>query len=137
MLRAGESSSCISDLDSEEESKDDEEDAGFLTRRRGNAHSYKQKGGLSNGEKALKKGYAVSELARSAMVNLRGQRDTLVDTLSSLRQMGSDLARTEQVTKEITMRRFVSIVVLYLLAVCLAIAIAHIAYYKLTHFFSL
>ena len=83
---------------------------------------------------ALKKGYAVSELARSAMGNLRGQRDTLIDSLGSLRDMSTDLIRTEQVTKELTMRRFASIVTLYLLAFCLAIAILHIIYYKFSAF---
>ena len=79
ILRAGESSSYISD-DSDEENKtllsaaqDDDDSAGFIPGRRGNARSYRQKGGgLTNAEKALKKGYAVSELARNAMVNLRG-----------------------------------------------------------------
>ena len=67
------------------------------------------------------------------MVNLRGQRDTLVDTLGTLRSMGNDLARTDQVTKELSMRRFFTIVVLYLLAFCLGVAIVHILYYKISN----
>ena len=100
ILRAGESSSHILSEDDDEDEKkydEEEENMGFVSGRRGNARSYRQKGGgvLSNAEKALKKGYAVSDLARNAMVNLRGQRDTLVDTLGTLRSMGSDLVRTE------------------------------------------
>ena len=118
--------------DSDEEEKYDDESVGFISGSRGNANSYRQTKGMSNAEKALKKGYAVSDLARNAMVNLRGQRDTLVDTLGTLRSMSSDLVRTEQVTKELTMRRFVTIIILYLLAICLAIAIIHIFYYKVS-----
>ena len=73
----------------------DDESAGFISGRRGNANSYRQRGGLTNAEKALKNGLAVSDLARNAMLNLRGQRDQLVDTLGTLRSMGSDLVRTE------------------------------------------
>ena len=95
ILRGGESSSYFSgdDENSDEESKDDT--SGFISGRRGNAHSYRQKNGPSNVEKALKRGYDVSHLARNAMVNLRGQRDTLLDSLGSLRDMSSDLIRTE------------------------------------------
>ena len=144
LLRAGESSSYISDEDdenySEEERKtylggDEDDTTGFISGRRGNAHSYRQRGsggGLTSAEKALNKGYAVSELARSAMVNLRSQRDTLMDSLGSLREMSTDLIRTEQVTKELSMRRFVSIVILYLLAACLAIVIIHTLCYKIS-----
>ena len=95
ILRQGESSCRISS-DSEEENKFDDEDVGFISGSRGNSKSYRQKkGNLTNVEKALKKGYAVSDLARNAMVNLRGQRDTLVDTLGSLRDMSGDLVRTD------------------------------------------
>ena len=85
----------------------------------------------------MKNGYAVSDLAQNAMVNLRSQRDTLVDTLGTLRSMGGDLTRTEQVTKELSMRRFVTIVILYLLAFCLGIVILHLLYYKLSYKLSL
>ena len=51
--------------------------------------------------------------------------------------MGGDLVRTEQVTKELSMRKFVTIVVLYLLAFCLGIVILHLLYYKLTYKLSL
>ena len=132
ILRGGETSSYLSneDDDSDEESKDDT--SGFISGRRGNANSYRQRGGLSNAEKALSKGYEVSAMARNAMVNLRGQRDTLLDSLGSLRDMSTDLIRTEQTTKELTMRRFASIVILYLLAICLAIAIIHVLYWKIS-----
>ena len=138
ILRAGESSSRIGSDDSDDEERkyhDDDESTGFISGSRGNSRSYRQSkgGGLSNAEKALQKGYAVSGLARNAMVNLRGQRDTLVDTLGTLRSMGNDLARTDQVTKELSMRRFFTIVVLYLLAFCLGVAIIHILYYKISN----
>ena len=45
--------------------------------------------------------------------------------------MGIDLIRTENVTKELSMRKFVSLVVLYALAFVLFMAIVLIAYYKL------
>ncbi len=76
MIPAGESSSFISDDDSDEECKggDDDESMGLIPGRRGNAKSYRQKKGgpLTNAEKALKQGLDVSHLARNAMVNLRG-----------------------------------------------------------------
>ena len=74
----------------------------------------------------------MSNLARNAMVNLRGQRDTLIDTFGTLRSMSSDLVRTEQVTKELSMRKFVTLVTLYMLAFCLGIVILHVLYWKLT-----
>ena len=46
--------------------------------------------------------------------------------------MGNDLVRTEQVTKELSMRKFATIVILYLLAICLGIVILHVLYYKLS-----
>ena len=95
ILRAGESSSGhILDSSDEEESKYDDESTRFL-KGTGTKKGRRGAGGLTNAEKALKKGYAVSDLARNAMVNLRSQRDTLVDTLGTLRSMGSDLVRTE------------------------------------------
>ena len=75
LIRAGESSSFISDDDSDEECKgDDDESMGLIPGRRGNAKSYRQKkgGAMTNAEKALKQGLDVSNLARNAMVNLRG-----------------------------------------------------------------
>ena len=74
----------------------------------------------------------MSDLARNAMVNLRGQRDTLIDTLGSLHSMSTDLVRTEQVTKELSMRKFATIVILYLIAICLGIVILHVLYWRLT-----
>lgn len=76
ILRAGESSSghIYDSSDSEEEAKFDDESTGFISGSRGNAKSYRQSkngGPLTNAEKALKRGYAVSDLARNAMVNLR------------------------------------------------------------------
>ena len=98
ILRAGESSSghILDSSSDEEESKFDDESTRFLKgNNKGSKKGRRGAGGLTNAEKALKKGYAVSDLARNAMVNLRSQRDTLVDTLGTLRSMGSDLVRTE------------------------------------------
>ena len=47
-----------------------------------------------------------------------------------LRDMFNDLIRTEQVTKEVAMRRFISLAILYALAVVLGLAILLIGYYK-------
>lgn len=61
-----------------------------------------------------------------------------MDTLGSLHSMGNDLARTEQVTKELSMRKFATLVILYLIALCLSIVILHVLYWKLTaklHYF--
>ena len=44
--------------------------------------------------------------------------------------MFTDLLRTEQVTKELSMRKFMSLVVLYALAFVLMMAIILIAHYK-------
>ena len=40
--------------------------------------------------------------------------------------------RTDKVTQELSKSRFATIVILYLLAICLAIVIAHVFYYKIT-----
>ena len=76
------SSMFSSDDDSDEERRrfgDDEDDeaVGLVSSNRGNSKSYRQKSGnnsaaagaakLTNAEKALRKGYAVSDLARNAM----------------------------------------------------------------------
>ena len=74
----------------------------------------------------------MSDLARNAMLNLRGQRDTLIETFSTLRSMNTDLVKTEQVTQELSMRKFTTLVVLILLAILLAIVILHLLYWKLT-----
>ena len=74
----------------------------------------------------------MSDLARNAMLNLRGQRDTLIETFSTLRSMNTDLVKTEQVTQEFSMRKFTTLVVLILLAILLAIVILHLLYWKLT-----
>ena len=79
----------------------------------------------------LKTGYATSELARNAMLKLRGQRDQLVNTVSMVRDIGLDLVRTEKVTKDLNMRRFLHLVVLYAIAILLFIAICLVLYYKL------
>ena len=47
-----------------------------------------------------------------------------------LKDIFSDLVRTEQVTKEVAMRRFISIAILYGLAFVLGLAILLIGYYK-------
>ena len=65
------------------------------------------------------------------MLKLRGQRDQLVSTVSMVREIGLDLVRTEKVTKDLNMRRFLNLVVLYAVAVLLFIAICLVLYYKL------
>ena len=55
----------------------------------------------------------------------------MIGILGGLREIGTDLIRTETVTKELTMRKFISLVTLYLLAFVLMCAIVLISYYKL------
>ena len=103
---------------------DADEETGFIDKSEVGKQGRKIKG-------ALKKGYDTNDLAKNAMLKLRGQRDQMIDTLGMLREMGTDLVRTENVTKELTMRKFVSLLILYLLAFVLMCAIVLISYYKL------
>ena len=91
---------------------------------------------MTAAEKALKKGHAVSKLARGAMVKLVRQRETLVDTLGLMKEMGNDLMRTEKVTKELSLRKFVSLLILYAILVLQGVAILLVLYYKLYPWFS-
>ena len=55
----------------------------------------------------------------------------MISVLGDLKEIGTDLIRTETVTKELTMRKFISLVTLYLLAFVLMCAIVLISYYKM------
>jgi len=50
---------------------------------------------------------------------------------STVRELGVDLVRTEKLTKDLTMRKFLTIVVLYLIMCLLALAIILVLYYKI------
>jgi hypothetical protein len=69
-------------------------------------------------------------MAKGAVVKLRGQRDQLVDTLDILREMGSDLMRTEKDAKELSLRKFTTLIILYCIMICMGIVILHVFYYK-------
>ena len=69
-------------------------------------------------------------MARGAASKLRGQRDQLTDVYETLKDMSMDLVRTEQNAKELSMRKFTTLVILYVIMICLGIVILHVFYYK-------
>ena len=62
---------------------------------------------------------------------MRTQRDTIVDTAWTLKDIGSDLVLTDRYTKDLTMRKFVQLLVLYALIVLLGMAEVLLLYYKI------
>ena len=82
-------------------------------------------------KESLSIGYATNDLARTANVKLRNQRDVLTNTINMVKDIGNELLRTERSAKELSMRRFLNLIVLYLVAILLFIAIVLVLYYKL------
>ena len=79
---------------------------------------------------SLIKGYATNDLARQANQKLRTQRDKLVNTVNMVKDIGTELLRAERTAKEISIRRFVNILVMYLVAILLFVANGLVVYYK-------
>jgi len=61
---------------------------------------------------------------------LRGQRDQLVNTMGLVRDIGTDLFRSEKLAKDINRRRLVNIVVLYLIVFLLSATNGLVLYFK-------
>lgn len=70
-------------------------------------------------------------MARSALLALRGQRDQILNTVGMVREIGLDLVKSDKIVKDINRRKFLSIVVLYLVAFLLFVSICCVVYFKL------
>lgn len=70
-------------------------------------------------------------MARSALLALRGQRDQIINTVGMVREIGLDLVKSDTMVRDINRRKFLSIVVLYLVAILLFLTICFVVYFKL------
>ncbi|TNV76030.1 hypothetical protein FGO68_gene4352 [Halteria grandinella] len=82
-------------------------------------------------EDAKRIGHQTIELAREAMLMLRGQRDQIVNTVGLVRDIGSDLVKSDKIARDINRRQLLTIVVLYLVIIVLFLANCFALYYKL------
>jgi hypothetical protein len=71
-------------------------------------------------------------LARSAMLALRGQRDQIVNTMGMVREIGTDLVRSEKIVKDISMRKLLNLVIMYLIIILLFITNCLVLWFKLS-----
>lgn len=55
-------------------------------------------------EDTTKLGHSTVNLARSAMMALRGQRDQIVNTVGLVRDIGTDLVRSDKIARDINRR---------------------------------
>ena len=70
-------------------------------------------------------------MARSANVELRSQRDQLVNVVGMVREIGFDLLTAEKLASDINYRRLLHIVILYTIIALLFVSIILVLLYKL------
>ncbi|CDW89404.1 UNKNOWN [Stylonychia lemnae] len=119
-------------------SEDEEEQRNLIkTRKKNKKILDKTKNELDNQNSMLsdsiKSGLSSLNLARGAMLALRGQRDQIVNTVGIVREIGFDLMRSEKTIKDINKRKLINIIILYLIIFLLFVTIILVLYFKV-HF---
>ena len=65
------------------------------------------------------------------MLALRGQRDQIINTVDIVRDMGTDLVRADKLTSDLARKKFINIVILYLIIILLFFTDCMVLYLKL------
>ena len=78
----------------------------------------------------MKIGLQSDNLAKSAMMAIRGQRDQIVNAMGLVKEIGMDLVRSEKIVKDINRRKLLNIVILYLIIMLLFITNLLVVYFK-------
>lgn len=65
------------------------------------------------------------------MLALRSQREQIVNTVDLVKDIGSDLVRSDKLASDINRRQFLNIVVLYLIIIVLFLTNVLVLYMKL------
>ena len=81
-------------------------------------------------QNALKMGMNTHKLSQQANVELRGQRDQIVNVVNMVREIGLDLFKADKLANDINYRRLLNIVILYVLIFLLFISIILMIVYK-------
>jgi hypothetical protein len=66
------------------------------------------------------------------MLALRSQRDQIVNTVDLVREMGSDLVRSDKMIKDLNRRKLFNVLVLYLIIILLFITNCLVLWFKLS-----
>jgi hypothetical protein len=82
---------------------------------------------------ALKMGFNSHKLSQQANVELRGQRDQIVNIVNLVREVGMDLFKADKISSDINYRRLLNIMMLYLTIMLLFISICLVLYHKFMH----
>lgn len=64
------------------------------------------------------------------MLAIRGQRDQIVNTMGLVRDIGSDLVKSDKIARDINRRQLLNIVILYLIIILLFITNVLVLYLK-------
>ena len=64
------------------------------------------------------------------MLALRGQRDQILNTVDIVRDMGTDLVRADKLTSDLARKKFINIVILYLIIILLFFTDCMVLYLK-------
>ena len=65
------------------------------------------------------------------MLALRGQRDQILNTVDIVRDMGTDIVRADKLTSDLARKKFINIVILYLIIILLFFTDCMVLYLKL------
>mmetsp|Transcript_17450 Transcript_17450/g.29367 ORF Transcript_17450/g.29367 Transcript_17450/m.29367 type:complete len:99 (-) Transcript_17450:25-321(-) len=79
-------------------------------------------------------GESTHKLSQQANVELRGQRDQIVNVVNMVREIGFDIIRADKLASDINYRRLLHIVILYTLILLLFTCIVLVILYKLKHY---
>lgn len=84
-------------------------------------------------QEALKMGMSSHQLSQQANIELRSQRDQIINIVGLVRDIGFDLIKADKLATDINYRRLLNIVMLYVIIGLLFICIVLMLYYKLQH----
>lgn len=73
------------------------------------------------------------QLSQQANLELRSQRDQIINIVGLVRDIGLDLFKADKLASDINYRRLLNIVMLYLIIGLLFICIVLVLYFKLQH----